>query len=46
MFLKSKITKIYCMADDFLQRICVARGKYIIEDKKTKHRNKPNRMYE
>lgn len=27
MFTESKITEIYCMADDFLQRICIATGK-------------------
>lgn len=44
MFLNSKVTKIYCMADDFCQGIYIAQEKYMIEDKKTRHRNNLNHM--
>lgn len=44
MFSETKITEIYCMADDFCKEFASQQGKYIIEDKKHKHRNKPNRM--
>ena len=43
MFPESKITEIYCMANDFLQEIFVTR-RNIYEHKATRHRNKPNRM--
>ena len=32
------------MADDFCKEFTLQQEKYMIEDKKTKHRNKPNRM--
>ena len=44
MFPESKVTEIYCMADDFCKEFVLQQKKYMIEDKKTKHRNKPNRM--
>ena len=44
MFPESKVTEIYCMADDFCKEFTLQQKKYMIEDKKTKHRNKPNRM--
>ena len=44
MFTESKITEIYCMADDFCKEFALQQEKYMIEDKNTKHRNKPNRM--
>ena len=44
MFPESKITEIYYMADDFCKEFALQQEKYMIEDKKTRHRNKPNRM--
>ncbi|EEX44477.1 hypothetical protein BACFIN_07821, partial [Bacteroides finegoldii DSM 17565] len=44
MFPKSKVTEIYCMADDFYKEFTFQQEKYIIKDKRPKHRNKPNRM--
>ena len=44
MFPESKVTEIYCMADDFCKEFTLHQEKYMIEDKKTRHRNKPNRM--
>ena len=44
MFPESKVTEIYCMADDFCKEFTLQQEKYMIEDKTTKHRNKPNRM--
>ena len=32
------------MADDFCKEFTFQQEKYMIEDKKTKHRNNPNRM--
>ena len=32
------------MADDFCKEFTFQQEKYMIEDKKTRHRNKPNRM--
>ena len=32
------------MADDFCKEFTLQQEKYMIEDKKTKHRNKPNHM--
>ena len=43
-FSASKVTEIYCMADDFCKEFTLQQAKYMLEDKKTKHRNKPNRM--
>ena len=44
MFPESKVTEIYCMADDFCKEFTFQQEKYMIKDKKTNHRNKPNRM--
>ena len=44
MFSKSKITEIYCIAEDFCKEFALQQGKYMVEDKEHKHRNKPNRM--
>lgn len=43
MFLESKITEIYCIADDFCKEFTLQQEKYMTEDKKTKH-HKNNRM--
>lgn len=44
MFLNSKVTKIYCMADGFCKEFALQQEKYMIEDKKTRHRNNLNHM--
>lgn len=44
MFPESKVTEIYCMADDFSKEFALQQEKYMVEDKKHQHRNKPNRM--
>ena len=44
MFPESKVTEIYCMADDFCKEFTLQQEKYMIKDMKTMHRNKPNRM--
>ncbi len=44
MFPESKVTEIYCMADDFCKEFTLQQKKYMIEDRKTRHRYKPNRM--
>ena len=44
MFSESKVTEIYCLADDFCKEFAVQQEKYMIEDKSRPHRNKPNRM--
>ena len=44
MFPKYKVTEIYCMTDDFCKEFTLQQEKYMIEDKKAMHRNKPNRM--
>ena len=44
MFSESKVTDVYCMADDFCKEFSSQQKKYMIEDGKTKYRNKPNRM--
>ena len=44
MFSETKITEIYCMANDLCKEFASQQGKYMIEDKKHKHRNKPNHM--
>ena len=36
MFPESKITEIYCMADDFCKEFALQQEKYMIEDKKTR----------
>ena len=46
MFPESKVTEIYCMADDFCKEFTLQQEKYMIEDKKSGYRNKPNRMSE
>ena len=42
MFSESKVTEIYCLADDFCKEFAVQQEKYMIEDKSRPHRNKPN----
>ena len=44
MFPESKVTEIYCMADDFCKEFTLQQEKYMIKDMKTRHRNKPNCM--
>lgn len=44
MFSELKITEIYYMADDFCKEFASQQEKYMLEDKKVKHLNKPNRM--
>ena len=44
MFPESKVTEIYCMADDFCKEFTFQQEKYMIKDKKTNHCNKPNCM--
>ena len=44
MFPESKVTEIYCTADDFCKEFALQQEKYMIEDKHIRHRNKPNRM--
>ncbi len=44
MFSESKITEVYCMADDFCKEFVLQQEKYMLEDKKTGLRNKLNRM--
>ncbi len=44
MFLESKVTEIYCMADDFCKEFLSQQKKHMVEDGKTGYSNKPNRM--
>lgn len=44
MFPNFKVTEIYCIVDDFCKEFTLQQEKYMIEDKETKYRNKPNRM--
>ena len=44
MFPESKVTEIYCMADDFCKEFTFQQEKYMIKDKKTNHRNNPNHI--
>ena len=44
MFSKAKVTEIYCMADDFCKEFAEVQGKYLVDDKNHKYRNKPNWM--
>ena len=44
MFPESKVTEIYCMADDFCKEFALQQEKYMVEDKVHKHRHKPNQM--
>ena len=37
MFQESKVTKIYCMADDFCKEFVLKQEKYMVENKKQKH---------
>ena len=39
MFPESKVTEIYCMADDFCKEFTLQQEKYMIKDMKTMHRN-------
>ena len=44
MFPESKVTDIYCIADDSCKEFALQQGKYMVEDKEHKHCNKSNRM--
>ncbi len=44
MFSESKVTETYCIADEFCKKFALQQEKYLIEDKKNSHRNKPNRI--
>ena len=45
MFLESKVTEIYCIADDFCKEFALQQEKFlIIEDKERVHCNNPNHM--
>ena len=46
MFSEAKVTKIYCLADDFCKEFAKYQEKHMfsISSKDGKHRNKPNRM--
>ena len=44
MLPRAKVTEIYCMANGFCKEFVSQQEKYIVEDKKHKHRNKPNHM--
>lgn len=44
MYSESKVTEIYCIADDFCKEFTLQQKKYMFEDKAYKHRNKPHRM--
>ncbi len=44
MFTESKVTEIYCMADDFCKEFLIQQEKYMVEAPSRPHRNKPNRM--
>lgn len=35
MFSESKVTEIYCMADDFCKEFALQQEKYMVEDKNT-----------
>lgn len=37
MFSESKVTEIYCMADDFSKELALQQKKYMVEDKEHKH---------
>lgn len=41
MFPESNVTEIYCMTDDFCKEFTFQQEKYMVEDKKQKHCNKP-----
>jgi len=42
MFAESKITEIYCLSDDFCKEFMLQQKKYMIEDKKNRHRSLSN----
>jgi len=44
IFAKNKITEIYCMTNDFCKEFSRQQEKYMLEDGKGKHRDKPNRI--
>ena len=44
MFSESKVTEIYCMADDFCKEFILQQEKYMVKAQVHKHRNKPNWM--
>lgn len=44
MLSEVKVTKIYCMADNFCKEFVIQQEKYMIEDTSYSYHNKPNRM--
>ena len=44
MFSETKVTDIYCIADDSCKEFALQQGKYMVGDKGHKHCNKSNRM--
>ena len=46
MFFEAKVTKIYCLADDFCKEFAKHQEYYMLKNtkKNVKHHNKPNRM--
>ena len=44
MFPESKVTEIYCMADDFSKEFVGQQEKYTVKATTHKQRNQPNRM--
>ena len=44
MFPVPKVKEIFCMGDDFCKEFTLRQEKYMIEDKKTRHRKKTNSM--
>lgn len=45
MFSKSKITEFFCMADNFCKEFVLQQGKYMIGDKRARHRTKNTETY-
>ena len=45
MFSKFKITEFLCMADNFCKEFVLQQGKYMIEDKRARHRTKNTETY-
>ena len=45
MFPESKVTEIYCMADDFCKEFTLQQKKYMIEDKRARHHTKNTETY-
>lgn len=44
MFSEVKVTKLFYMTNDFCKKFALQQEKYMVEDRKCKHRNKQNRM--